>query len=384
MPLYRYTLLDQTGHTREEVEVFSSRQELLETLQQEDNFLLKYKRFWTLPWQKLSLQEQALFCGHMAQFLKHRLSLLDALMTYGTLSKKHRLKMTLIHQQLTQGISLGDALGHVHFLDPLMISSIRIAEESGTLAGCFENLQRYTEQRYHTMEKVRKALYYPLLLSTFLLILFLFFLPSFILSIEGFLDQVHASEKRTASAFLSLIPSCAKALLFLGFLSLSVLALKYSPWRFYYDLLWAKLPFKNLLFSSIFFQTLALQIGSGVHLMTALRLQSDTMQNRYDKKCLQAMMQEMENGQPFSVAFQQYFKGEALLIHLLKLGEETGTMQESFEKSTHHLTHVLERQMAFFVGTLQPVSLIIIGGVLGWVAFSLFSPLYEALGGMAL
>jgi len=382
MPLYRYILLDQTGHERQEVGVFSSPQALRETLQQQGAILLGHRLFRTFPWQRLSFQHQALFCGHMAQFLNHQLPLLDAFTTYGTLSKKHTAKMALIHQQLTQGISLGDALGHVHILDPLMMSSIHIAESSGTLASCFENLQHYAERQHQLRESIRKALYYPFLLSSFLILLFLFFLPSFITSIEGFLDQVQPSTKLTTS--IPVLPSLTEIFLFLSFFSLIIFALKHSPWRVYYDVLWAKLPFKNLLFSNGFFQTLSLQARSGTHLMTALQLQAGHTQNLYDKKRLTHMIYDMENGNPFSESFYRCFKGDALLIHLLKLGEETGTLGESFEKITHHLEQLLERRMALFVEILQPIFLMLIGGVLGWVAFSLFSPLYATLGGMAL
>jgi len=382
MSLYRYKVLEKSGLITKEVGNFPSLEGLKETVQEQGNILLSHGLLGVCWWKKISLQEQGIFCGHMAQFLGHQLSLLHALATYGSVSKKHKPTMTLVHQQLTQGISLGDALGHVQFLDPLMISSIKIAEGSGALVPCFKTLQRYAEQRYQLMERIRKALYYPFLLSSFLMVLCLFFLPSFITSMEGFLDQVQCSEKRTT--LMVVLPSLLQVSMFLIFLWLIGLGLKHSPWRVYYDLIWAKIPFKKLLFLNAFFQTLSLQIESGIHLMTALKLQVDHTQNLYDKKRLIQMIHDMENGDPFSTSFQRYFKGDGLLLHLLKLGEETGTMGESFEKSTHYLTHSLERQTAFFVEILEPLFLLLIGCVLGWVAFSLFSPLYETLGGMAL
>ena len=104
--------------------------------------LLSYRPFRLWPWQKFSPQEQTHFCNHMATFLESHLTLMEALKAYQEYHPKHAHTILLIQEQLTQGRSLSEAFELLPLL-PLLVHSIRVAEQSGRMGLCFRHLHTY-------------------------------------------------------------------------------------------------------------------------------------------------------------------------------------------------------------------------------------------------
>ena len=323
----------------------------------------------------------------MGTFLTHHLPVLDALSTYGQGMKSHEHMMTAVHQDLTQGMSLGESLESQAFLDPLMISSILIAEEGGTLGQCFLNLHHYGERQDNIRKKIRKALYYPSFLGIFIVTVLVLFLPPFLDSMDGFLAQLHPGQKMMSNS-PHLIQGVRIVGYFILLLILILIGLKYSKTRYYYDAFWMECPFigplNRLTQTVFFFQTLSFNLTAGVHVMTALKLQAHHTVNHYVQASLHKMIGFMDKGTPFSEAFALCLKGNGLVMALLTLGESTGTLGDSFSKIAEILEKILDRQMTLLMETIQPLCLLLIGLFLCWIIFSLFYPLYDILGAIIL
>ena len=385
MPLYRYKILDQEGHATKSVGIFDSPEELEDSVEQQGYFLISCKLFRMRPWQRFSLQEQAHFCEHMATFLSTTLSLMEALASYQKHHPKYQKSLALIQQQLTRGKTLGEALSSLPILPELLTHTLSIAERSGKLAECFQHMATYCLTQHKNREQLQRALSYPFFLCALLLIALICLAPPFVRDMQQFLQQM--GHDQAPSLLLKVARKISKITLqeSLLYMSMAILTL----------MLARKVPRPSCLYgisfrlhrTSIlqhFFQMLSLQLDSGMHLMEALETQATLNHSPVIQRFLQEVIQDLEKGALLSETLAQKARPFPMIIPLLTLAESTGSLKVSFEKISLFLAKKQADRRAFILSHIQPLFLGLIGLFLIGVVVSLFRPLYEVVGNMAL
>ena len=78
-----------------------------------------------------------------------------------------------LYNKLLNGNLLYDALNKTNYkLDNIFLSLISVSEETGKLADVLNNLSKYYEDKINISSKIKSSMSYPILLSTFLIIMF--------------------------------------------------------------------------------------------------------------------------------------------------------------------------------------------------------------------
>jgi general secretion pathway protein F len=327
------------------------------------------------------------FTRELAQLLRAGLPLYESLVTIEEKYRRHPKHPFFLDlcDHLKGGAHLSLVLKRYQkTFDQIYLSMVQAAEQSGNLAEVFEQLARLLHKQQGLKKQLLSTLSYPIFLGAFCLLiigmLFFFIIPSMQELLEGRslhpLTQLVLNSSRWANAHVPLliILGCLFPVLFFFFLKKPATALYLQQISF-------RIPFLKtiLLHSSLvrFCRTLALLLGSGIPLLEALAYSRNTLNQLPLEQVIQKAEKKIIEGERLSIALKGAAILPPLVVRMLALAEETGKMQEAFSKLAAIYEEELEKHLAQLTLFLQPVMLMILGGIIGFVVLSILLPLTD-------
>jgi type IV pilus assembly protein PilC len=121
----------------------------------------------------------------------------------------------------------------------------------------------------------------------------------------------------------------------------------------------------------------ATMLKNGVPLLDALMVGSH-LSCRYEES-IRTVVRRLSNGQPLSFALEGNILFPHLMIEMVRLGEENGRMDEAFSKVSSHYLLEYQRIMFLIVRWSEPTLIIFLAFLLGFLFFSIFSPILHCL-----
>ena len=312
--------------------------------------------------------------------------------TYGmklikeVLPKKLWSNINLIIFHLEQGSSLELALMHGS-IPKLCVTMVSIGESHGNLVKTFEQCEWFYHQRNELRNTIKTTAAYPILLI-FLIILFVIFLttsllPQFLLlyqttqielpKMTQFLLDSHQHLSNFLWIYLLLIFVTA------GF-SFWIIKTNYSKRRWY--LYFLKLPIlRNYLqkkYTHTFSFYLSLFINNGVFLLKGLEL-LNTYPSLAIRDASNNVMNAILNGQSLAESLQAQNQFLSSFIEMTRLYETTGALDKGLIHYSNHLQKQLEVEMKQRLKWLEPILILIIGLILLFILYALFSPIFTLI-----
>lgn len=317
-----------------------------------------------MQFSSFGLTDRIKFFGQLAALLNAGLSLRHSLQLAGKdCSQPFQRYLAQVSAKVATGSGLATALASVSpRLDDWTIGLVQLAETSGALAGMCQGLAIAAERqkRQQKLERSIALSSLAVILSGGLLLLallplgqLLFRQPSFwFLSVVVLLGLgvVAVLQPQVLSAIASKL------------LSLFPVGQQIATARTMLDL-----------------SELALPLQCGVPLLTAVDLLRDRLPNPSLKSALAVASQSIRRGQPLSRSLSGKIPSTAL--QFIRTGEETGHLDEMFEKIAAYYEGELERLLRQLQGVLQPLSVVAGGGVVLVLGWQLVRSLLDALPG---
>jgi len=293
-----------------------------------------------------------------------------------------------IKQQLENGQSLTRALEkHPQVFNELFCSLINIGEKTGSLDVMLQYIANHREKSAMQHRKIKQALLYPALVMSVTVIvtaiLLIFVLPQF--------ETIFAGFDVALPFYTTLILSLAKFLklyawIILGIFILVIFSIKLAckksvQFAIKIDHLILQLPwFGTINKKSISYRvlsTLAIAFKAGIPLLEALTLSAKTAQNKHYTKIIHQIINSIANGMSLSKSIQQHKLLPTPMLHLLKIGEESGNLDTMLEK----MSDIYAEEIDYFVSNLQtllePVLMLLLGIIVGSLLIALYLPIFR-------
>src|SRR5690606_20819443 len=123
-------------------------------------------------------------------------------------------------------------------------------------------------------------------------------------------------------------------------------------------------------------------LAAGVSVPEALSTTTDAISNVVYKEQLDLARQQMLEGSGFAQPLIEtdLFPGAAR--QMFKVGEETGTLDEQLKVAGEYFNRELEFRIKTFTTMFEPIMIVFVGAIVGFVAIALVSAMYGVLGGM--
>jgi len=128
---------------------------------------------------------------------------------------------------------------------------------------------------------------------------------------------------------------------------------------------------------SRFARTTATLLRGGVPLLDALTVVRDVMDNEVLARATDHAREGMREGERFGDRLRQTGVFPALLTHMIGIGEETGDLQSMLLTVANSYDIEVETTLKGLVSLLEPVIIIVIGGLMGFIILSMLLPIFQ-------
>ncbi len=343
------------------------------------------KFFFWIP-----LQEKIIFAKNLAVMIKAGMPILDSVKL---LQKQARSKsMIEILGQITEDIANGQFLStslerFKGVFGDLMINVIRVGEASGIL---YENLNYLAEELNKKRElrrKVLSALIYPIIIviATFIItgLLTVYIFPKILPIFKSLKVQLPITTRIliNVSEFLLIYGVYVVFGIIIMIIS-AWLMLKIKSVRFFTDRLILYTPLVGDISQNYnmanFCRTLSLLLKSDVKVVEALSITADSLPNLIYRKEFKEIAKEISGGGEISKHLEKRQRlFPPMLSQLIAIGEATGNLSETLLYLSEFHEKKLDEMTKNLSTVLEPLLMVVMGAIVGFVALSIITPIYE-------
>ncbi len=292
-----------------------------------------------------------------------------------------------IQEDIQKGSSLADSLGkHPKVFDNLFVSMIRIGEIGGNLEEVLDILYIQLKKEHELSSRIKGAMMYPSVILFAMVVIgtlmMMFVVPSLL---DIFRDmEVELPLSTQIIVFISDSLQNHGIFIFLGVIILAgsfLKCIKTPKGKKSFDYFLLHLPTIKGIISKVnmarFSRTLSSMIASGIPIVEALKIISDTLGNTYYKESVKDTCQYVQKGIELSEVIGRYDKlYHPLMVHMIEVGEETGTLEETLKQVAEFYEDEIEQITANMSSIIEPILMLVIGGAVGLFAVSMIQPMY--------
>ncbi|MFR1709630.1 MAG: type II secretion system F family protein [Clostridium sp.] len=339
---------------------------------------------------KVTPKDISIFCRQLATMIEAGVSITNAvsLLAEQIPNKKLREILAKVDEDIRKGEELSSAMNkYANEFPRLLINMIQVGEESGTLDSIMDRMATYYEKQTKMNGKLRNALIYPGILAAVTLFVVVFIL-TYIMPM--FMDMFESSGSELpfmTRLVLSMGDGIRHYGILIGLVIVGIiLGFKYYTTRvdsgiyMYSHFKLKKSPFKDLnqkIIVSRFARGLSTVIGAGLSISGSIEVVSAVLENKYANKKLKTVKERMLAGDTLSDAIKESELFPPMLGSMIKIGEEAGELDNILSKTADFYDDELERAIEAFTTILDPIMLVVMGVVVGFLIISILTPMFE-------
>ena len=341
---------------------------------------------------KPKLQEIIDFTRQLASLLDSGIPLRRALIVQRDQARSPGLKEAL--RQIVQDIEGGSQFsesfsGHATVFPEFYLRLVRVGEATGgiplTLRQLTDNLQR----RKTVADKVKKALVYPAISLSVAFIAAIVLVTYSLPSLTGLLKEfggelpvatqllINISDTLQAYGPFVIFPVVGLAVL-AGVVSRTAAGAKLR------DRILLRIPVVGgiLLGSNMFFVTTTLStlLRAGVAPIEAMRLAEEGLSNAMVRERLAVVTQRASEGTKLGEAFGEERMFPSILSQAIVTGELRGNVADTLSGLAEYYEDLTDRAVSGATDLIQPAVILIVAGIVGFVAVAVISGIYSTLG----
>jgi len=344
---------------------------------------------------RVSVVDKMLFTRHLGVMLKAGLpfSRSISVLSEQTGNAYFRDILQLIQEDVQGGSSLAGSLSkYPKVFDNLFVSMIRVGEVGGNLEEVLDILYTQLKKEHELSSRIKGAMMYPAVIifamAAIGTLMMMFVVPS-LLGIFKEMD-VELPLSTQIIVFISDALRNHGIFIFLGLIVLAILffrCIKTPKGKKYFDYFLLRLPTISGIIAKVnmarFSRTLSSMIASGISIVEALKIISGTLGNTYYRESVEDACQHIQKGIELSEVIGRHDKlYQPLMIHMIEVGEETGTLEETLKQVAEFYEDEIEQITANLSSIIEPILMLVIGGAVGFFAVSMIQPMYGIMGHM--
>jgi type IV pilus assembly protein PilC len=310
------------------------------------------------------------------------------IMSEQTSNKKFAKIVADVSRSVESGSSLAQSLAkYPNVFSPLFVSMVQVGEVSGNLEQNLRYLSDQLQRDYELVSKAKSAMTYPIIVIIALILvafaMFTFVLPKLTDTFKEFNAELPATTKLVMAA----VDFFSKYGLY-AFIFFILMAIAFNFWRktaaghIVVHKVALHVPVLGKVVRKInvarFVGVFSSLLKSGMPIVDSLDVSANVVGNVYYKKAITDASNKVRVGSTLASVFKKYpTLFDPLVIQIMEVGEESGTTDVILaEVATFYEAEVSE-VMKNLSSILEPVIMLVVGVVVGFLAVALISPIYS-------
>ncbi len=395
--LFEYKVLDQSGNEREGTIDAVSEDVAISSLQRKGYIIVKIrdvekKEFFSLGttvFEHVSNKEIVILSRQIATLFEAQVSALRVFRLLGTEAQNPLVNRILnqVADDLQGGSSISKALSkHPKIFSSFYVNMVLAGEETGRLDQTFKYLADYLDRTYTVTSKAQHALVYPaFVIATFIGVMVLM-LTLVIPRLTGIIVD-SAIELPIYTKIVIGLSDLFKnyGLVIFGLLA----ALVIGAWRYgeteagrrYFDQLKVQTPIVGNLYRKLYLSRIAdnlsTMLTSGIAMAQAIEITAAVVENVHYEDALLKARDDIKNGAAVSKAFAEHEQIPAIMVQMIRVGEETGELGNILKTLATFYQREVEQAVDTLVGLIEPLMIILLGGGVGTLIAAVLMPIYS-------
>ncbi len=301
-------------------------------------------------------------------------------------SKKLKIQFEDLISMIIAGETLSDAMQKKKLISDYEFYSLQIGEETGKTAIILKELGLFFQNKVKQRQILIKAISYPIVVTATAILAIVFMLSFVVPLFAGIFQRMGEDLPFITQLILNLSNwfSDYSLILFLT-LTLFILTMRFLRKKIWFKSFFGytmlKLPFVGefllLLHLSRFCNSMALLLSSGVNVVRALELNSKMIAFYPIAEALPKIQADLLKGKKFHESLTEQKLFPPKMVAMLKVGEEVNQMGFFFDKLKEQYQRELESQSSVLGSVLEPIILIVLGGLVALILVAMYMPLFD-------
>lgn len=399
MPKFRYQAIDKTGRLIKGSAIAAGEREL-ETRLMDKGFTLVSSRIHTdgfltksILGERIRKRDLIEFYHRLHQTLELGLPMLAALEENAVQLPSRPLRRIVDEMRIAiqNGNSFTAAMSRFpKVFGKLDLAIIRMGEETGVLPKCLKDLSDFLEWKEEIRSTVKRAAIYPSFAIVVIVAVIGVWVGYVLPQMAGLLVQMGVGLPAMTRFILDLsqffrngwtviLPGAAAGCIGLYLVQRTprggALLHRYS----------LKLPIIGTVIANIAMARLshnfATMYQAGMSINAIFENLSDhVLGNRHLDMLLHQVHDAVQQGETISDSFEKTGGFPPLMLGAVRNGETTGTLDQAFERLGAYYDREAKQTVQSMVSAIEPLSIIMLGGIFGLIVLSILLPLYDVIG----
>jgi type IV pilus assembly protein PilC len=395
MPGYQYTAVNMNGQKVSGIFEAASEDSVRYMLRQKSYYPLEIRPISVRRslgeielFPRIAIKQISILCKQLSAVLRAGVPLMQALSIMVDQTEEKKLKKSLqqIYEDVQTGQSLSASLRAQGQRYPaMMISMVEAGEVSGTLDSSLERLGENFEREAVLSAKLRNAMIYPAMVALVAIAVVIYLLNNVVPVFTGIFESA-GSALPAPTRLLMALSDFVRQNFMIVLLSLVVLVVLFrvvihSPaGRLAFDRMKLRAPIVGKLNTKVvaarFTRTLATLSAAGVSLTQAIEITADAVSNKFVRAALLEVSTLIKQGEGLSRPLADLDIFPPMVVHMTRLGEESGTLDDLLTKSAVFFDQESEAAVQRMTSLMEPLIIVVLGGIIVFIVISILLPMF--------
>ena len=329
------------------------------------------------------------FTNQLAVMIKAGINIRSAIEGIADQVKNNKFReiITNIKMDVEAGKPFSEALArYPKVFSKLYINMVRASEMSGSFGHMLDRIAAHLRQQVETARAVKGAMIYPIIILfmavSVTIFLLTFVLPRFMVIFKGKEDILPVPTKMLLSASNAMVNGWYYFVL--GFLALvfgTYLGLKTEMGRLWWDKAKLTMPLMRKLCRSLYIsrslRTMGELVNAGVPMLDTLAITGEISGNIYYRRMWMNVHNAVKQGKKISHSLNRTSLLPRSVVQMVSAGEDSGTLGEVLSDVSTFYDQELKATIKTCTAMLEPIMIVLMGGVVGFIAMSIVLPIFK-------
>lgn len=343
---------------------------------------------------RITTKDKIVFTRQLATLIGAGLPLAQSLHTVLEQTQNKRLQAVI--QEITASVEGGKTLSdsfskHTNIFDPVFISLISAGEVSGTLDESLQRIANQQEKDAAITSKIKGAMTYPII------VLFVIFgvMAFMLFTVVPQVEKLYKDLKKDLPLITQIMVSVADFLSNFWWLAIIIIGLgvyfiaqylKTDSGITFKDTFKLNVPIFGVMFRKLymarFTRTAQTLLSTGVSMLDMLKITSTAINNTILAKSITRAAEKVRGGKALSVAIQPEDYILPLVPQMIKIGEQSGRIDEMMGKVAQVYEDELDEQIRTISTSIEPILMVVLAVVAGGMVGAILLPIYSLVNGI--
>ena len=343
---------------------------------------------------KIKSAEMVVFTRQLSTMISSGIPLVEAIEILSDQADSAGFRAALedVSNSVRSGRDLSQAFGnHPKLFPKIYVNMVKAGEASGQLDVVLDRLAEYQESAEALKAEIKSAMTYPIVslilvlgITVFLLV---FIIPKFEDMFSSMNVELPAITKGLLATSMFLKTNFLLAIAVMGAMVTGiVMYFKTERGAYLADWLTLNAPVFGPLFSKVgisrFARTFSTLIQSGVPILGALEIVSETCGNRIFSDAIEAAADSVKQGETLGEPLGASGVFPPMVTKMISIGEKTGALEQLLEKISEFYDQQVKTTVDSLTSLIEPLMIGVMGFLVGGMVMAIFLPIFKMVGSM--